>query len=441
MALVMTSGNLSEEPIVKENEEALVRLQGLADAFLLHDRPIHGRCDDSVVRIFRGHELPIRRSRGYAPFPVRLPFPTEEVLACGAELKNTFCVTKGGYAFLSQHIGDLENLETLTSFEAMVEHFQGLFRVEPKIVAHDLHPGYLSTRYALERATREAVTLVPVQHHHAHIASCMAEHGLEGPVLGAAFDGTGYGTDGRIWGGEFLLADYRGFQRVAHLSYVPLPGGEAAIRRPYRMALSHLSHALGTLEVELPWIKGLPPVELQVIHRQLETGLNSPLTSSMGRLFDAVSALICLKQVVSYDAQAAMSLEMVAAEGVEEAYRWDAWKGNPQVIDPAPLIRGIVDDLFAGVPPSIISAKFHNAIAGMVRDVLVVLREREGIKRVVLSGGVFQNTFLLERTLRLLEGAGFEVYTHRLVPPNDGGIALGQAAVASFGVRGGRSCA
>ncbi len=441
LALVMTSGNLSEEPIVKENDEARIRLQGLADAFLFHDRPIHARCDDSVVRIFRRQELPIRRSRGYAPFPVRLPFSGGEVLACGAELKNTFCVTKGGYAFLSQHIGDLENLETLASFEEMVGHFQRLFRVEPKIIAHDLHPDYLSTRYALERAAREAGTLVPVQHHHAHIASCLAEHGLEGPVLGVAFDGTGYGADGRIWGGEFLVADYQGFRRVAHLSYVPLPGGEAAIKRPYRMALSHLFHAFGTLDVELPWIKGLHPGELRVIRHQVATGLNAPLTSSMGRLFDAVSALIGLSQVVTYEAQAAMTLEMVAAEGVEGAYPWDLGEGDPAVVDPAPLIRAILGDYLGGTPPPIISAKFHNAVAEMVRDVLVLLRGREGIRRVVLSGGVFQNTFLLERTLRLLEGVGFEVFTHRLVPPNDGGIALGQAAVASVRVMGGSRCA
>jgi len=441
LALVMTSGNLSEEPIVKENDEARIRLQGLADAFLFHDRPIHARCDDSVVRIFRGQELPIRRSRGYAPFPVRLPFSGGEVLACGAELKSTFCVTKGGYAFLSQHIGDLENLETLASFEEMVGHFQRLFRVEPKIIAHDLHPDYLSTRYALERAAREAVPLVPVQHHHAHIASCLAEHGLEGPVLGVAFDGTGYGADGRIWGGEFLVADYQGFRRAAHLSYVPLPGGEAAIKRPYRMALSHLFHAFGTLDVEPPWIKGLHPGELRVIRHQVETGLNAPLTSSMGRLFDAVSALIGLSRVVTYEAQAAMTLEAVAAEGVEGAYRWDLQEGDPVVIDPAPLIRAILDDCLGGTPPPVISAKFHNAVAEMIRDVLVLLRGREGIRRVVLSGGVFQNTFLLERTLRLLEGAGFEVFTHRLVPPNDGGIALGQAAVAGFRVSGGGRCA
>ncbi len=465
LALVMTSGNLSEEPICRANDEALHRLEGLADAFLFHDRPIHASCDDSVVRIFRGRELPLRRSRGYAPFPVHLPFPGVEILACGAELKNTFCVTKEGYAFLSHHIGDVENLETLAAFEAAVEHYQRLFRVAPSVLAHDLHPDYLSTRYAVERARREAVTLVPVQHHHAHIAACMAEHGLRAPVLGVAFDGTGYGSDGRIWGGEFLLADYQGFRRVAHTAYVPLPGGEAAIRRPYRMALSHLYHALGTLDVDLPWLEGVRREELQVIRRQLETGLNCPLTSSMGRLFDAVSALIGLVLVATYEAQAAMALEMVADGGVEESYEW-TWardgypppvgeKGragerpeqgslpyaDPLVVNPAPLIRRVVEDLHAGIPPSTISAKFHNAVAGMVRDVLIHLRQREGVSRVVLSGGVFQNTLLLERTLRRLEAARFEVYTHRRVPSNDGGIALGQAAVASVRTGGSIPCA
>ena len=465
LALVMTSGNLSEEPICRANDEARHRLEGLADAFLFHDRPIHASCDDSVVRIFRGRELPIRRSRGYAPFPVHLPFPGVEILACGAELKNTFCVTKEGYAFLSHHIGDLANLETLAAFEAAVEHYQRLFRVAPSVLAHDLHPDYLSTRYAVERARREAVTLVPVQHHHAHIAACMAEHGLRAPVLGVAFDGTGYGSDGRIWGGEFLLADYQGFRRVAHMAYVPLPGGEAAIRRPYRMALSHLYQALGMLDVDLPWLEGVRREELRVTRRQLETGLNCPLTSSMGRLFDAVSALIGLVLVATYEAQAAIALEMVADGGVEESYEW-TWardgylpptgqKGraggrpeqggspypDPLVVNPAPLIRRVVEDLQAGIPPSTISAKFHNAVAGMVRDVLIHLRQREGVNRVVLSGGVFQNTFLLERTLRRLEAARFEVYTHRRVPPNDGGIALGQAAVASVRTGGSIQCA
>ncbi len=449
LALVMTSGNMKEEPIATGNEEALERLAPLADYFLLHDRDIYIRCDDSVIRVFEGREMPIRRSRGYVPFPIRVPFELEEILACGAELKNTFCLTKEGYAFLSQHIGDLENLETLTSYEASIEHFKKLFRIEPRVIAYDMHPEYLSTKYAKEQgadtktpARYGAKTLVAVQHHHAHIASCMAEHGLRERVIGVAFDGTGYGADGRIWGGEFLVADYRGFERVGHLAYVPMPGGEAAIKRPYRMAISHLHRAYGSLELDLPLLQRINPVELRVIEHQIERGLNSPLTSSMGRLFDAVSALIGVRDVINYEAQAAIELEMIAEEGVEEAYGFNirAERGGAHgaslVLDPAPLIRAIVADMKRGMERSVISAKFHNAVAAMVLAVCDMIREREGLNKVVLSGGVFQNVYLLRRSLHLLRDADFEVYIHRLVPCNDGGISLGQALVANAQVKG-----
>jgi hydrogenase maturation protein HypF len=437
-ALVMTSGNLSEEPIATGNEEALERLGPLADYFLLHNRDIYVRCDDSVTRLFRGREAVIRRSRGYAPFPVRLNLELEEVLASGAELKNTFCLTKGTYAFLSQHIGDMENYETYESYRSAIEHFRRLFRVEPRAVAHDLHPNYLATRYALELAQAGGLRKVGVQHHHAHVVSCMAENGVNDKVIGVAFDGTGYGTDGHIWGGEFLLADYRRFRRLAHFKYVPLPGGEAAIRRPYRMAVSHLVSAFGEEALDLPlelWSR-VHPAELALIRRMMATRVNSPLTSSCGRLFDAVSALLGVRGVVNYEGQAAIELEMLAAEGVDEAYDWQRSSAHPMVIDPAPLLRGVVSDLMRGVDTGVISAKFHNTIAVIIAAISEAARQRTGVGKVALSGGVFQNLYLLGRAVDELERRGFETLIHHQVPPNDGGIALGQAVIAS--ARGGR---
>ncbi|HHS96368.1 MAG TPA: carbamoyltransferase HypF [Chloroflexi bacterium] len=448
IALVMTSGNYSEEPIAIDNDEALERLSRLADAFLLHDRDIHARCDDSVVRIFQGEELPIRRSRGYAPYPIHLPFDLPQVLAVGAELKNTFCLTRDRYAFLSQHIGDMENYETLRFFEQMVEQLARTFRVRPEIIAHDMHPGYLTTRYAQERkrGSQEArgtlrlatCPLFPVQHHHAHIAACMAENGLSGerPVIGVAFDGTGYGTDGAIWGGEFLVADYRSFRRAAHLKYVPLPGGDTAIRRPYRTALAHLWAAGIPWEEDLSPVAACPPAERAILARQLERGLNVVPTSSIGRLFDAVSALAGVRQTINYEAQAAIELEMTTDEEVTEAYGFAMTNGQlPIRVDPAPVIRAVVADVRAGVPAGIIAARFHNGLAQMIRDVCLRLREATGIDEVALSGGVFQNITLLEKALSLLRDAGFTVYTHRLVPPNDAGISLGQAVIAGVTAR------
>ncbi|MBU0705223.1 MAG: carbamoyltransferase HypF [Chloroflexi bacterium] len=455
IALVMTSGNISEEPIATGNDEALERLSGLADGFLLHDRDIHARCDDSVTRLFAGVELPVRRSRGYAPYPVRLPFPVRQVLAVGGELKNTFCLTRDRYAFLSQHIGDMENYETLRSFEQMVEQLERTFRVQPEIIACDMHPGYLTTKYARgkkqdareqeARGKRQeggglaACILHPVQHHHAHIASCMAENGLTGecPVIGVAFDGTGYGTDGAIWGGEFLIADYGSFRRAAHLKYVPLPGGDAAIRRPCRVALAHLWAAGIPWEEDLPPVAAATPVERAVLAQQLERGFNTAPTSSIGRLFDAVSALAGVRQEINYEAQAAIELENLALPDETAAYPFDLGSpqapiSNPQfLIDPAPCIRAVVADVRAGIGPGVIAAKLHNGLAGMVRDVCLRLREETGLDEVALSGGVFQNVTLLEKTVPLLQEAGFTVHTHHLVPPNDGGISLGQALVAS----------
>lgn len=429
-ALVMTSGNFSEEPIATDNAEALARLAPLADAFLLHDRDIHLRCDDSVVRVVGEREMPLRRSRGYAPYPVRLPFAAPPLLAAGAELKNTFCVTREGYAFVSQHIGDMENYETLRSFEGSVTHFERLFRVRPERIAYDLHPNYLATRYALERAEREGLPAIAVQHHHAHAAACMAENGLDGarPVIGVSLDGTGYGTDGAIWGGEFLVADYRGFERAAHLAYVPLPGGDAAVRHPYRMALAYLRVA------GVEWAEDLAPVAAAdttaraVIAKQISSGPNAPPTSSMGRLFDAVAAIAGVRQSIDYEGQAAIELEALADPSEHGLYPYAAGLG-PLRVDA--LVRALVADVRAGVPAGVISARFHRTIAALVRDTCLALRAERGLDEVALSGGVFQNVTLLEIAREQLLEAGFNVYTHHLVPANDGGLALGQAAVAA----------
>jgi hydrogenase maturation protein HypF len=435
-ALVMTSGNLSEEPIATRNDEARQRLGPLADAFLMHDRGIRTRCDDAVVRVFQDQVYPLRRSRGYAPFPVKLPWPAPPLLATGAELKNTFCLTHGHYAFLSHHIGDMENLETLQAFEDGVSHLAGLFRVQPAAVAYDLHPNYLATRYALARAAREGLPAVGVQHHHAHIAAGMAEHGLTGdrPVIGVSFDGTGYGDDGAIWGGEFLIADYDGYQRLYHLAYTSLPGGDKAIKEPWRMALAWL-HQAG-----LPWTESLPPVQyllanrpepqkqLQALEHQLQSGLNAPPTSSAGRLFDAMAALIGVRQTVNYEAQAAIEMEALLDPVEPGAYPFAIERTT---VDPGPAVAAVVADLQAGLRPAQMAARFHNGMAQMVVDVCRRLRQEYGLNEVVLSGGVWQNMVLLNETNRLLDAAGFIVYTHRLVPANDGGLALGQAAVAA----------
>jgi hydrogenase maturation protein HypF len=437
-ALVMTSGNISEEPIAYGNREARERLAKVADAFLFHNRDIHVRCDDSVVRVVGAALQPIRRSRGYAPFPVRLPGKVPPILAVGAELKNTFCLTRDDYAFLSHHIGDMENYETLRSFEEGVAHFERLFRSRPEILAYDLHPDYLATRYAQERAEREGVAAAGIQHHHAHIAACLAEqqHAGDRPVIGVAFDGTGYGDDGAIWGGEFLVADYAGYYRAAHLAYVRLPGGNAAVREPWRMALAYLHQAGVAWEADLPPLQAdFAPGAPEVVRRQLQTGLNAPLTSSMGRLFDAIAALAGVRQHVGYEAQAAIELEAMVDAAEEAAYPFALDEPQPDRgaahISAAPLIRAVVADLRQGVPMAKIAARFHNGVAQMVAVTCARLRDRYQLHEVALSGGVWQNVTLLARTRTLLEEQGFTVYTHTLVPTNDGGLALGQAAIAA----------
>ena len=471
--LVMTSGNLSEEPIACGNDEALRRLSHLADGFLLHNRDIHARYDDSVWFVphlppvaasrqpadpeasptdVAGCPQPIRRSRGFAPFPIKLPFSTRQILACGPELKNTFCLTRDDYAFVSQHIGDMENLETLEHFEAAIELYKHLFRIEPEFIAHDAHPAYLSTRYAMSLPVASS-SRIPIQHHHAHIASCLADNGWAqeaGPVIGVAWDGTGFGADGRIWGGEFLVADYARFRRAGHLEYMPMPGGEAAIRSPYRLAAGYL-HALTG---QTPPIEGASEEQLHIICQQVDKGINCPLTSAGGRLFDAVSALLGVRARVSYEAQAAMELE-AAAQSAEQSSR-ELGKHYPYVVEPQGgeagddaggagddlgdvcLIRlggmfdGLLTDRQNGVAIGQIAYRFHLTVAEMIWAMCDRIAQETGLHTVALSGGCFQNRLLLALVISRLQRMGLQTLVHRGVPCNDGGISLGQAAIAQW---------
>jgi hydrogenase maturation protein HypF len=422
--LVMTSANVSDEPIAYRDDDALERLARIADLFLMHDRPIETRTDDSVVRVVGERPMFLRRSRGYVPheLPLHAPRP---ILACGAELKNTFCLAKDERAWVGHHIGDLKNYETLRSFAEGIEHFEELFAVAPELVAHDLHPEYLSTKYALEL---EDVETVAVQHHHAHLVSCLAEHRESRPAVGAIFDGTGYGTDGTVWGGELLAGDAAGFERRGHLHAVRMPGGERAIRQPWRMACSWLRETLGE-KPPLPPLLGdrVSAGEWAKVAELAASGLASPLTTSAGRLFDAVAALCGIRAEVNYEGQAAVELEAMADPAVGDAY---PLPGTGQ-LDARETLLGILADLGAGVPVESVSAKFHNGMAEGTARACTEIAQAEGIDLVVLSGGVFQNRLLLERTTEALEGAGLRVLTPRLLPPNDGGVAFGQAAVAA----------
>jgi hydrogenase maturation protein HypF len=454
-ALVMTSGNLSEEPIAIDNREAIHRLNGLADYFLVHNRDILLRCDDSVVRVAGGATRHLRRSRGFVPVPVFLKEdragddrprndrpkdrPKKDqpsVLAVGGELKNTVCLTKGNHAFLSQHVGDLENVESHSFFHEAIRHLERILEIKPEIIAYDLHPDYFSTKWARQQSGAQRVA---VQHHHAHIASCMAENHLEGRVIGFALDGTGYGADGHIWGGEVLIAGYEDFERAAHFEYVPLPGGAAAIREPWRMAVSYLAHHFGRdfLELDVPFVRQLNRPKVDLLLRMMEQGVNSPLTSSCGRLFDAVSALIGIRQRVNYEAQAAIELEMAITSSADETgYPFDLLPdGNHWIISTRPLFDALLHDLGQNLPVASISQRFHNGLVAGFVHLASLLRTKTLLNRVCLSGGTFHNVYLSQRLETHLSNARFEVFTQKEVPCGDGGLSLGQALVGARKLR------
>jgi hydrogenase maturation protein HypF len=429
-ALVMTSGNLSEEPIAIDNEEAFTRLKDIADYFLIHDRDIYLRSDDSIVRRAGGQTRSIRRSRGFVPIPLFLKDEMPPVLACGAELKNTICLTKGRQAFVSQHIGDLENLATENFFRLTIEHLQRILDIRPGLIVCDLHPDYLSTQWA---QARRDLPRLQVQHHFAHIAAVMAEHGLDGPVIGLAFDGTGYGEDGTVWGGEVLIADLAGYRRCAHLETVPMPGAAAAIKEPGRMALAYLHQVYGPdlWTLDLPLLRTQARDRAQVILQMCARRINAPLTSSMGRLFDGVAAIIGLRQRVAFEGQAAMELEMIADDQTQARYPFEWQEGGVRTIAVAPIIKGVVADLQQGLPAFVISRKFHNTLIQGCADLCAAIGAESGLDRVALSGGCFQNRLLLEGLIQALTERKLTVYSHRQVPSNDGGISLGQAVIGA----------
>jgi hydrogenase maturation protein HypF len=431
-ALVMTSANLSEEPIAIDNHEAVHRLHNIADAFLVHNRDILRRCDDSVVRFACGGTQMLRRSRGFVPVPVPLEKESQPILATGGELKNTVCIIRGSEAFLSQHIGDLENLESYNFFGEALQHLQRVLEVHPKVIAYDLHPDYFSTKWALDQ---QGVQLIGVQHHHAHIASCMAENHLDGKVIGIALDGTGYGTDGAVWGGEALLADYSDFERAAHFEYVPLPGGAAAIHEPWRVALSYLvKHYVKDLgSLDLPFLQRIDERRRNVIQQMIDRQVHSPRSSSCGRLFDAVAALVGIRSTGNYEAQAAIELEMAAYDSTDSgAYPFDLIPdGSFWQIGTLSLFQSMLRDLRRQVPVPDISRRFHTGLAALFVGLAEKIREQSSLNRVCLSGGCFNNVLLLQLMLDGLRANSFEVYFHSEVPTGDGGLSLGQALVAA----------
>ncbi len=431
-ALVMTSGNLSGKSPVKDNQEARQRLSSLADALLLHGQDIHVRCEDSVVRIFQGHTYPLRRARGYVPTPLILPHKGEHLLATGSEHNNTFCLTRERHAFLSQPTGNIGDSATLQSYEQDIAHMEHLFRIHPQALACDLYSNALLRRYAEERAARESLPLINVQHHHAHLAACMAENHIPPgePVIGAIFDGSGYGSDGAIWGGEILLGTYQSFERLYHLDYIPLPGGDQPGQQSWRLVLAWLERA------EIPWTQDLPPVKhaltqhpqaLLTLQRQLEQEINTPPTSSVGRLFDAMASLLDVRHESTCQDQTVLELEASAANQEFGMYPMLITNG---LLDPILMIRRMVEDLRRDIPKAVIAARFHNTMAMTVYEVARRIRTMHGIRRVALSGSVWQNTVLLGRTAEMLRNDDFEVLIHRHVPANDGGVAFGQAVVA-----------
>jgi hydrogenase maturation protein HypF len=439
-ALVMTSANLSEEPIAIDNDEALARLGAIADAFLMHDREILQRCDDSVAAVVDGRPQLIRRARGFVPLGVELPLDAPPLLAVGGHLKNVFALARGRRVYQSQHLGDLENLTGLEFFRESLDHLMRTFEIEPETVVHDLHPGYLSTEWAKEWARERGLPLIGVQHHHAHVAGCMAEHGLR-EAIGLTLDGTGYGTDGRIWGGEVLIARLDGFERFAHLEYVAMPGGDAAVREPWRMAFAALRAADFDVESEqIVKLLGAQASEVRVLRRMVERGINSPMTSSLGRLFDAVAAVVLNRRVVDYEAQAAIELEGIAVDEpdrfeqgdyVPELHEAEEGSGSAAVIRTGKMWKAVLEDLWRGVPASRISARFHAGIAEGFINVAGNARIESGINQVAMSGGCMHNR-RLARLLRVgLEAQGFQVFQHAQVSPGDGGLSYGQVAVAA----------
>lgn len=445
--IVATSGNLTDEPICTDEHEALVRLRGIADFFLVHDRPVVRPVDDSVALVVAGREMILRRARGYAPLPIPLGVDCAPVLAVGGHLKNTIAIAKGRNIFISQHIGDLETVQAMNSFQETTRALTQLYDAPPGVVACDMHPDYVSTK----QAKQFEAEIIRVQHHHAHVAACMAENDLTGTVLGVCWDGTGYGTDGTIWGGEFLLADESDFKRVARLRGFRLPGGEKAVKEPRRSAIGLLYEIFGG---DFDGLEDLPPVRT-FSHQQRSTfltmlarGVNSPITTSMGRLFDAVAALINVRQKVNYEGQAAMELEFaVEKRPTEKCFPYriiadahdDAGAEVPPasiILDWEPMVLAILEELKQGVSGALVSGKLHNTVVKMLMDVA----RRVDTKRVVLTGGCFQNRYLLERSVRILQSEGFRPYWHQRLPPNDGGIALGQAFVAISRIRGDEPC-
>lgn len=430
-AIVLTSGNFSQEPILIDNHKAIEGFGGLTDAIILHNRDIHNRTDDSVVKVMAGRERLFRRSRGYVPEPVRTKLNTEGIVAFGAELTNCFCVGKGRKAFLSQHIGDLKGLETTLFYEQTLARFIQLFRVKPQLLAVDLHPDYISTKTAEQHG---GLPKIAVQHHHAHIASCMAEYGLDERVIGVAFDGTGFGDDGNTWGSEFLVCDLAGYERKAHLAYLPAPGGDSASEEPWRMAISWLYQVYGSdfINLGLPVLHQTDPEQVSMLTRMIDRKINSPLTCGAGRYFDAVSSVIGLCQVATFQAEGPMRLETLVQPGCHESYDHDYIDlRSPGIITLDKTLQGIVNDLHEGVALNVIAARFHNTIISVIFETAKAIRKSEGIDKVVLSGGVFQNQYLLENTIIRLTEDNFEVFSPAAIPANDGGIALGQMAVAA----------
>jgi len=425
-AIVLTSGNFRNEPILIDNNLAIEAFSPLVDKIVLHNRDIYNRTDDSVVRIIGDKERVFRRSRGYVPAPIRTDLNTDGVIAFGAELTNCFCVGKGQKAYLSQHIGDLQGLETTLFYEKTIAQFIKLFRVKPTMMAVDMHPAYISTQTGMNFGD---YPIVQIQHHHAHIASCMAEHHLDEKVIGVALDGTGYGPDGHTWGSEFLVCDLNDFKRVTHFEYIPLPGGDLATEEPWRIAVSYLHKVFGKgfTEIEIPFLKQTDPEKIRLIVSMIDKQINCPLTAGAGRLFDCVASLLDLVQVATFQAEGPMRLESIIRKDITDSYLFT----TDETICFDDTIRGIVEDIRLGIDHASISTKFHNTIILAIFETVNMIRRSEGITKVVLSGGVFQNKYLLEQTTAILEKNNFVVYSHAAVPTNDGGIALGQLAVAS----------